>query len=92
MCCILIAFERAKKFEYHYTPKNGSWLNMVETEISALSRQCLDRRIGDIETLAKEVARKKIQRFGSIMMAGYSRASEWVPKTSPPGELGQDVL
>ncbi len=49
------AFDLAKKFEYHFTPIKGSWLNMVEIEISALSRQCLDRRIGDIETLAKEV-------------------------------------
>jgi hypothetical protein len=49
------AFELAKKFEFHYTPIKGSWLNMAEIEISALSRQCLDRRIGDIEKLAHEV-------------------------------------
>lgn len=50
------AFELAKKFEFHYTPKKGSWLNMVEIEISALSKQCLDRRIGNMKTLAKEVS------------------------------------
>lgn len=50
------AFELMKKFEYHYTPIKGSWLNMVEIEISALSRQCLNRRIGDIRTLANEVS------------------------------------
>ncbi len=50
------AFELAKRFEYHYTPIKGSWLNMVEIEISALSRQCLDRRIGDINKLANEVS------------------------------------
>ena len=50
------AFELAQKFELHYTPVKGSWLNMAEIELSALSRQCLDRRIGDIETLKKEVA------------------------------------
>ncbi len=49
------AFELSKKFEYHYTPIKGSWLNMVEIEISALSRQCLDRRIGNINKLANEV-------------------------------------
>ncbi len=49
------AFGLAKKFECHYTPKKGSWLNMVEIEISALSKQCLDRRIGNIELLTKEV-------------------------------------
>lgn len=48
------AFELTKKFEFHFTPKKGSWLNMAEIEFSALSRQCLNRRIGDIKTLAKE--------------------------------------
>jgi hypothetical protein len=50
------AFDLMKKFENHYTPVKGSWLNMVEIEISALSRQCLNRRIGDIELLAREVS------------------------------------
>ena len=48
------AFELAKIFEFHFTPKKGSWLNMAEIEFSALSRQCLNRRIGNIETLEKE--------------------------------------
>jgi DDE superfamily endonuclease len=48
------AFEWAQKFTLHYTPIKGSWLNMAEIELSALARQCLDRRIGDMETLAKE--------------------------------------
>ena len=42
------------RFEFHYTPKKGSWLNMAEIELSALARQCLDRRIGDMETLESE--------------------------------------
>lgn len=50
------AFELSKKFEFHYTPVKGSWLNMVEIEISALSRQCLNRRIGDIKKMAREVS------------------------------------
>jgi hypothetical protein len=50
------AFELSKKFEFHYTPKKGSWLNMVEIEISALSRQCLNRRISNIKKMAKEVS------------------------------------
>jgi hypothetical protein len=41
-------------FEFHYTPKKGSWLNMAEIELSALARQCLDRRIGDMEILERE--------------------------------------
>ena len=48
------AFEWAQKFTLHYTPIKGSWRNMAEIELSALARQCLDRRIGDMETLAKE--------------------------------------
>jgi hypothetical protein len=39
----------------HYTPKKASWLNMVEIELSALSKQCLDRRIGERHTLEREV-------------------------------------
>lgn len=50
------AFERMKKFEFHYTPKKGSWLNMAELELSAISRQCLrGRRISQIETLSQEI-------------------------------------
>jgi len=43
------------KLEIHYTPKHGSWLNVAEIELSHLSRQCLDRRIPDKESLIKEV-------------------------------------
>jgi uncharacterized small protein (DUF1192 family) len=44
------------RFEFHYTPKHGSWLNMAEIELSVLSRQCLDRRIAGIDTLARETS------------------------------------
>lgn len=46
----------AARLEIHYTPKHGSWLNMAETELSILSRQCLDRRIESKEFLTSEVA------------------------------------
>jgi hypothetical protein len=46
----------ADKLELHYTPKHGSWLNIAEIELSVLSRQCLDRRVPDAATLAREVA------------------------------------
>jgi len=46
----------ADKLEIHYTPKHGSWLNIAEIELSVLSRQCLDRRVPDAATLAREVA------------------------------------
>jgi DDE superfamily endonuclease len=45
----------AKRFEFIYTPKSASWLNMIEIEFSALSRQCLNRRIPTINQLAKQV-------------------------------------
>lgn len=44
-----------RKLDFHYTPKHASWLNMAEIEISAIIRQCLDRRIGDKDTLRREV-------------------------------------
>ncbi len=48
------AFALTQRFKMHYTPTNASWLNMAEIELSALSKQCLDRRISDMETLEKE--------------------------------------
>lgn len=49
------AFALSKRFEMIYTPKKASWLNMAEIEFSALSKQCLDRRIGNLKKLTKEV-------------------------------------
>src|SRR5919202_146769 len=46
----------ADKLEIHCSPKHGSWLNMAEIELSVLSRQCLDRRVPDFETLQAEVS------------------------------------
>jgi hypothetical protein len=51
-----------EKLEIHYTPKHGSWLDMAETELSVLTKQCLDRRIPDAETLVREVASWQAQR------------------------------
>ncbi|GGN30589.1 hypothetical protein GCM10011609_88490 [Lentzea pudingi] len=50
------AFALAQRLEIHHTPKHGSWLNISEIELSALSRQCLDRRISDLATLNTELA------------------------------------
>lgn len=49
------AFDLSQRFEMHYTPKKGSWLNMAEIEFAALAKQCLDRRIPAFETLRQEV-------------------------------------
>jgi len=46
----------AGRFEWHYTPKHGSWLNMAEAELSILARQCLARRIPDVPTLEQQVS------------------------------------
>ena len=59
----------ADKLEIHNTPKHGSWLNIAEIELSVLSRQCLDRRIGDAEILTQEVAaweRERNQLQGKV--------------------------
>jgi hypothetical protein len=56
-----------ERFELHFTPKHGSWLNMAEIELSALVRQCLDRRIPDKETLIREVKAWEDQRNAEVV-------------------------
>jgi len=55
----------AQRLEMHYTPKHGSWLNIAEVELSALTKQCLDRRIPDMETLEQETQSWYIERNAS---------------------------
>ena len=50
------AHRLARKIEFHYTPRNGSWLNVAEIELSVLAEQCLKRRIKDAATLDAELA------------------------------------
>lgn len=50
------AFDLAQRFEWYYTPKKASWLNMAEIELSAIARTCLQRRIGSIQFMEKEVS------------------------------------
>jgi len=52
----------AERFEWHYTPKHGSWLNMAEAELSILTRQCLNRRIPDVPTLEQQVSAWLLRR------------------------------
>jgi hypothetical protein len=49
-----VALRLLRRLEIHYTPKHGSWLNIAECELSALTRQCLNRRIPDLLKLSKE--------------------------------------
>jgi hypothetical protein len=51
-----------ERFEWHYTPKHGSWLNLAESELAVLSRQCLDRRIEDATALEVEVTAWRASR------------------------------
>src|SRR5208282_4423299 len=61
----------AKRFEWHYTPKHGSWLDMAESELSVLSSQCLDRRIPNIERLTAEVASWTGERNAKAVKADW---------------------
>ena len=61
----------ADRLEIHHTPRHGSWLNMAEIELAILQRQCLDRRLGDREALAREVAAWARQRNEA------ARAVDW---------------
>jgi hypothetical protein len=61
------ARQLVERFEWHYTPKHGSWLDMAESELSVLSTQCLNQRIPDKQTLIEEVAawqRARNQKHG----------------------------
>ena len=62
-----VARSLTKRIEFVYTPVHGSWLNMVEIEISVLVRQCLGRRLADIETLGREAQAwcRERNRFGA---------------------------
>ena len=55
MFCPAKARELLDRIEFHYTPKHGSWLNMAETEIGIMNRQCLDRRIDSQEQITAEI-------------------------------------
>lgn len=57
-----VAFALSQRFQMVYTPKKASWLNMAEIELSTLSKQCLDRRLGDIHTFSDEVDAWAMQR------------------------------
>ena len=60
-----------QRVQFHYTPKHASWLNMAEIEIGVLTRQCLDRRITDLQVLAVEVA--AWQRYRNL----HRRTLQW---------------
>jgi len=71
------AFEAAEarrlmeRFEVHYTPKHGSWLDMAEIELGILGRQCLARRIDNVDALRREVATWKTDRNAAGMKVNW---------------------
>ncbi len=56
------AHRLARRVEFHYTPKHGSWLNMVEIELSVFERGCLSRPVGDLLTLQHRVSALEAER------------------------------
>lgn len=83
-----------ERLEWHYTPKHGSWLNQMEIEWSVLTRQCLDRRIGDVATLAREVAAWEAPRNAAKTTVDWrfgvkearTKLSRLYPVTNPVAE------
>jgi hypothetical protein len=70
------AFALAQRFEFYYTPKRASWLNMIEIEFSALSKQCLNRRIASKEQLQKEVLAIVKEREGKAIKINWQFSIE----------------
>jgi len=66
----------AERLEIHYTPKHGSWLDMAEIEIGVLSRQCLNRRIPDQETLRAEIAAWQESRNQKVTCVNWRFTTE----------------
>ncbi len=60
-----------ERFEWHYTPKHGSWLDMAESELGVLSSQCLDRRIPGKQTLIDEIAAREEDRNANHAKADW---------------------
>jgi len=65
------ALRLSNRFEFHYTPKHGSWLNMAEIELGVLSRQCLNRRIPDKATLQCEVKAWQNDRNAKVVKVDW---------------------
>jgi len=85
----------AEWLEAHYTPKHGSWLNMAEIELSALCRQCLNRRIPDLPPMRHETAVWDAHRIDQQPKINWSfrtqdarlEAGESVPRSDRFGEM-----
>lgn len=70
------AFALAQRFEFYYTPKSASWLNMIEMEFSAIVKQCLNRRIGSRAELEREVLAIIKEREGKAIKIDWQFSLE----------------
>jgi DDE superfamily endonuclease len=70
------AWRLTSRFEFHHTPKQGSWLNRAETELSVLQRQCLNRRISDQPRLIEEAASWERQRNATATKVDWRFTTE----------------
>lgn len=80
LSCLYEAFEPkearrlVERFEIHYTPKHGSWLNVAETFLSLLSRECLDQRIGTVAQLRSSIDAWKASRQSAKVIWRFTTA------------------
>ena len=65
-----------ERFEWHYTSKHGSWLDLAESELGVLSSQCLDRRIPDKQTLVEEIAAWEQDRNANHTKANWQFSTQ----------------
>ena len=70
------ALRLSNRFEFHYTPKHGSWLNMVEIELGVLIRQCLIGRIQSKEKLVSEVSTWETNRNAKVVKVNWQFSTE----------------
>jgi len=70
------ASQLLKRLEIHHTPKHGSWLNIAEIELSALSRQCLDRRLDNLTLLVQEIKMWETSRNNNQKPVDWQFTSE----------------
>lgn len=84
-----------RKLVFHYTPKHGSWLNIAEIEFSALARQCLNRRIGSLEELTRQVELWTAERNERAVQVHWSftvaiaedKLKRWYEQVNPVNKL-----
>ena len=87
------------KLAFHFTPKHGSWLNMAEIEFSALARQCLNRRIGSLDELGRQVSLWTTERNERAVKIHWSftvataedRLNRWYEQVNPANKAPDSI-